>query len=54
MVFVDLIKQDNAFNVRNKQFDTIYDKIKEESISTNLEINATSCVYFSKSPVIRN
>ncbi len=32
----------------------IYDKINPESLSTNLEIKATDCVYFSKRPVIRN
>jgi hypothetical protein len=30
------------------------DEINLESLSTNLEINATSCVYFSKRPVMRN
>ena len=34
--------------------DFFNDKINRESLSTNLEINATSCVYFLKSPVIRN
>ena len=29
-------------------------KINLESLSTNLDINATSCVYISKSPVMRN
>ncbi len=36
------------------KFANIYDKINPESLSTNLEINATSCVYFSKRPVMRN
>lgn len=40
----------------NKNITNIFfnDIINPESLSTNLEINATSCVYFSKRPVIRN